>query len=117
MKTTEMLEKIVKAIDSKKGENITAIKVENVTIIADYFVITNGTSSTQVKALADEVEYKLKQDGVMPLRIEGHRSNNWVLIDYGTIVVHVFLGETREFYSLEHLWTDGEKVDVSALLS
>jgi len=90
--------------------------VRDLTIITDYFVITNGNSNTQVKAIAGEVEYELKQQGITPERVEGHQSNNWILLDFNSVIVHIFLGETREFYSLEHLWNDGEQLDVQAFL-
>lgn len=80
-------------------------------MIADYFVIATGTSNTQVKALADEVEYRLKEKGVAPGHIEGYNSNSWVLLDYGSVVVHVFTQESRSFYDLDRLWQDGEEVD------
>jgi len=116
MEAIQILENVIKAIDSKKGESVKAIKVDSITVIADYFVITNGTNVTQIRAIADEIEYRLKQEGVMPLRVEGHKNNSWVLIDYGCVVVHVFIGESRQFYDLEHLWTDGENIDISQWL-
>ena len=112
MTSLELAKEIAKILDSKKGVEITAISVKDLTIISDYFVIASGTSSTQVKALADAVEMKLKEQGVAPNKIEGHRSNTWILMDYGTVIVHVFLNETRDFYQLERLWADGEKVDI-----
>lgn len=106
----------VKALDSKRAEDIKVIGIRDLTVIADYFVIANGTSTTQTKALADEVEYKLKESGLMPLRIEGYQSANWIVLDYGSVVVHVFYKETRQFYNLERLWSDGEQIDISHLL-
>lgn len=105
----------VKALDSKKAIDIQVVGITELTIIADYFVIATGNSSTQVKALADEVEFQLSQNGVEPLHIEG-RSTGWIVIDYGSVVVHVFHGEQREFYGLERLWKDGEKLDIEKLL-
>lgn len=116
MNTTEKLEKIVRILDEKKAENIQVIGITNLTIIADYFVIATGTSTTQVKSLADEVDFQLGQCGVQPRGVEGVRAANWIVIDYGDIVVHVFYKNTREEYQLERLWADGEQVDISNLL-
>ena len=116
MNTQEKLEKIVKILDSKKAENIQVIGITNLTIIADYFIIATGTSTTQVKSLADEVDFQLGQLGVEPRGIEGVRAANWIVLDYGDIVVHVFYRDTRDEYQLERLWADGEQVDISNLL-
>lgn len=116
MTLDEKLKVIIKTLDAKKAEDIQAIKISDLTIIADYFVIANGMSSTQTRALADEVEFKMKQQGAEPLRIEGERGANWIIIDYGDVVVHVFYKETREHYNLERLWADGEHIDVSQFL-
>ena len=109
----QKLEIIVKALDSKKAEDIKVIKVGDLTVIADYFVIADGTSSTQTKALADEAEFKMQENGVVPNRVQGNNGSNWVIIDYGDIVVHVFSKEQRDFYNLERLWRDGEDIDIS----
>ena len=113
MTDREELEIAVKALDSKKAVKITALKVKDLTILANYFVIASASSTTQVKALADIVEYQLEQAGVRPKSVEGVQSRNWIVLDYIDIIVHVFLEETREFYQLEHLWADGEPVDIS----
>lgn len=104
---------IIKALDSKKGLDIKLIKISDITTIADYFVIATGTSSTQVKALADETEYQLSENGVEPHHLEG-RSTGWILIDYCDVVVHVLNEQAREFYNLERLWKDGEEIDISS---
>ena len=109
----QKLEIIVKALDSKKAEDIKVIKVGDLTVIADYFVIADGTSSTQTKALADEAEYRMQENGVVPNRVQGNNGSNWVIIDYGDIVVHVFSKEQRDFYNLERLWRDGEDIGIS----
>lgn len=116
MTQNEMLSTIVKTLDSKKGEDIQVIGIRDLTIIADYFVIANGMSNTQTKALADEVEFQLAKNGVKPTRSEGYTGANWIILDYADIVVHVFYKETREFYSLERLWSDGEQVDIAQFL-
>lgn len=116
MNQNEKLKTIVKAADSKRADDIKIIKIADLTIISDYFVIANGNSSTQTKAIADEIEFKMKEAGVSPLRTEGYQGANWIILDYGDIVVHVFYKETREFYNLERLWNDGEEIDAEALL-
>ncbi len=117
MTLDEKLGLIIKTLDSKKAEDIQAIKISDLTIIADYFIIANGTSTTQTRALADEVEFKMKKQGAEPLRVEGERNANWIIIDYGDVVVHVFYKETREHYNLERLWADGEHIDVSGFIT
>ena len=99
---------IVSVLDSKKAREIKLLHVEKQTVIADYFVICTGTSRTQIRSLADEVEFKLKtEDGIEPLRVEGAGSGSWVLVDYGSIIVHVLGVQSKEFYKLEKLWADG----------
>lgn len=115
MEVQDILKTAVKAIDSKKGENIEIIGITDLTIIADYFVIATGTSSTQVRALADEVEYQLSLKGVTPHHIEGEKSP-WVCLDYNSVVVHIFYKDQRDFYQLERLWEDGEKIDTAKYL-
>ena len=112
--TKELVAKIVQILDDKKGNDISIINIHDLTVIADYFVIVNGTSVTQVRALSDELEYQMKEKyGVTVDHIEGYGPVNWVLMDFGGVVVHVFLKETRQFYNLERLWADGEEVPLS----
>lgn len=117
MTQDEMLRTIIKTLDNKKAESIKAIKIIDLTILADYFVIANGTSTTHTKTLAEEVEYQLSQNGVEPNRTEGYNGSSWVILDYGDIVVHVFYKETRDYYQLERLWADGEKIDIERFLT
>lgn len=112
----DIVKKAVKALDDKKANNIEVIKIDELTIVADYFIIATANSNTHVRALADEVEYQLEQEGVMPDHIEG-RSTGWVLLEYAGVVVHVFLEESRNYYNLERLWEDGAKIDVSQFLN
>ena len=112
----ELAEIAVKALDSKKGKEIRLIRIDKITTLAEYFVICTGTSNTQINALCDAVEKELTEMGEEPLHREGYRGGTWVLLDYGCVVVHVFNDEARKFYSLEHLWADGEEVDLSAIL-
>lgn len=110
------LETAIKALDSKKAIDITALEVGSLTVVADYFVIAAGSSNTQVKALADEVEYQLGLEGITPRQIEG-KATGWILLDYHDVVIHVFLQDQREFYNLEKLWADSKELDISALLT
>ena len=112
----EMALAAAKALDSKKGKDIKLIRIDKITTLAEYFVICTGTSNTQINALCDAVEKELTEKGEEPLHREGYRGGTWVLLDYGCVVVHVFNDEARKFYSLEHLWADGEEVDLSAIL-
>lgn len=105
-----------KAISSKKGLNIKLIEIGDISSLADYMVIATGTSSTHVKAIADEVEYQLDEAGISVSHIEGYRSNSWVLLDYVDVIVHIFSDEAREFYDLERLWQDGKEIDISNIV-
>ena len=105
MEIKELAEKIVSILDHKKAVDIELIPVAEKTVLADYFVGCSGTSSTHIKALADEVEYMLKRDyDITPDHIEGRESGRWILLDYKDVVVHVFHPEDRENYNLEKLW-------------
>ena len=104
-----------KALDDKKSRDIKVLKTDKQTVLADYFVICNGTSSTHIKALVDEVDKQLSEAGEPPIRREGLRSDIWVLMDFGCVIVHVFTDEARKFYNLERLWSDAEEVDPSSL--
>ena len=107
---------VTKALDEKKGIDIKLLKIDRVSSLADYFLICTGTSNTHVKTLCDYAEFTLENLGETMLSREGHRGNAWELLDYGTIVVHVFTEEAREFYSLERLWADAEIVDISDII-
>jgi ribosome-associated protein len=106
----------VSALDSKKASDIKLLRTSEITILADYFVICTAGSTTHLKTLSDEVEKTLKAKEEMPLRREGHRSGGWILIDFGCVVVHLFLQEERDFYTLERLWGDAEDVDITDML-
>lgn len=116
MNELELTREIVKVLDRKKAIDIKAIHITELSIVADYFVIASGTSNTHVKSLADEVEYELSQKGVEPSHIEG-RATGWILLDYGAVVVHVFTGESREYYNLERLWSDASVLDISDIVT
>lgn len=117
MKSIQLAKEIAKILDSKKAQDIVAIGISNLTIVADYFVIASGTSITHIKTLAEEIEVKLKEKGIAPLRVEGANSSSWVLLDYNDVIVHIFHNETRDFYSLERLWVDGIHLDYEALMN
>ena len=107
----ELAVKIAQALDEKKGKDIVIIDLSKKTIIADYFVIASAKSLTAVKALSDFVDEKLSKEGIEPLRRDGMSESKWVAVDYGSVIVHVFHHETREYYHLERLWIDGENVE------
>ena len=107
---------VTKALDEKKGMDIKLLKIDRVSSLADYFLICTGTSNTHVKTLCDYAEYTLEQLGETMLGREGHRGNSWELLDYGTIVIHVFTEEAREFYALERLWADAENIDLTDII-
>lgn len=104
-----------RALEDKKARDVKILKTAEQTVIADYFVICNGTSSTHIKTLVDEVDRKLSEAGEPPIRREGLRSDIWVLMDFGSVIVHVFTDEARKFYNLERLWSDSEEVTLSSL--
>ncbi len=116
MNSKEIMEKVVKCMDSKKAADIRVLDISKITTMADYFVICQGGSTTQMKAIADEVEEKLDQAGVKPFGREGMNTAYWILMDYSDVIVHIFNSESRSFYSIENLWADAENVDISSLI-
>lgn len=116
MLTSEQIAGIAaKALDDKKARDVKVLCTKDQTVLADYFVICNGTSSTHIKALVDEVDKQLSEAGEPPIRREGLRSDIWVLMDFGCVIVHVFTDEARKFYNLERLWNDAQEVDIATL--
>lgn len=111
----EMAKLAYEALENKKGEDIQVIEIKEISIIADYFIIANGSNSSQVDALVDNVKEVLSKKGYEPLRIEGVRSASWILMDYGDVVVHVFSKEDRLFYNLERIWRDGKTISKDQL--
>ena len=107
---------VTKALDAKKGIDIKLLRIDRVSSLADYFVICTGTVNTHVKTLCDYAEYTMEQLGETMLGREGHRGNSWELLDFGSVVVHVFTEEARKFYDLERLWADAEQVDLSSIV-
>lgn len=105
----------VKTLSEKKGEDIRLLNTTELTVIADYFVICTATSAPHIKALTEEVDKRLSDAGMPAIHREGYRSSTWVLLDYGGLVVHVFLDETRQFYGLDRLWGDAQEIDIKEI--
>ena len=116
LKLDEILSVAANALNDKKAMNITAIKVGELTVIADYFLIATATSNTHVRALAEEVEEKLTSAGYEPNHIEG-KATGWILLDYCGVVIHIFTRDTRDYYNLDKMWADGIKVDLDSILT
>ena len=112
----EVAYEVTKALDEKKGRDIKLIRISDISSLADYFLICTATSNTHVKTLCDYAEYTMEQIGEPMLGREGHRGNSWELLDFGSVVVHVFTDEARKFYDLERLWADAEVVDLSNIV-
>lgn len=114
MEISELAMKTAEILDNKKADDITILDVRDLTIVSDYFIVAGATNVNHVRTLAEEVENKLAQDGLMPLRTEGKEEGRWVVLDYGDILVHIFHVKEREFYQLERLWkVDGNFLDYS----
>lgn len=111
----EMTKIAFQALEDKKAEDVRIIDISGVSVLADYFIIANGTNENQVKALVDNVQEELYKAGYEAKQVEGYRSASWILLDYGDIIVHVFSKEDRLFYDLERIWRDGKEVDASRL--
>lgn len=117
MTPKEMALLLAQAMDSKKGKDIRVLETDGVTTLADYFVLCSGSSAPQLKALADAGEKAMKDHGILPHHVEGHRGGTWILQDYGDVVVHIFDKEARAFYDLDRLWADAKTVDLSDVLA
>lgn len=115
MNSKEILTLAANALNDKKAQDLTALRVEDLTVLTEYFLLCTATSSTHVRALADEVEFKLEEAGIIPHHIEG-KSTGWILLDYGSVIVHVMSREAREFYNLDKMWSDGEPIDLNSIL-
>ena len=112
----EVALQVTKALDEKRGIDIKLLRIGDVSSLADYFVICTGSVNTHVKTLCDYAEYTMEQLGEPMLGREGHRGNSWELLDFGSVVVHVFTDEARKFYDLERLWADAEVVDLKDII-
>lgn len=115
MEAFDIIKIAANALNEKKGKELSVIKISELTVLAEYFVICTANSSTQLRALCDEVEDKLKENGVEPHHIEG-RSTGWLALDYGSVIVHIFTRTEREFYGLDKMWNDGEHIDLNEIL-
>lgn len=113
----EIADKIIEILDKKDAKGIKLLHVEDQTIIADYFVICNGNTNTQLKSFAGEVEYKMGQCACPPRSIEGYNEATWIVLDFHSVIVHIFNRDTRTFYNLEKLWENATEVDISGKLT
>lgn len=114
-KTKEFAVLAVEALEDKKGEDISIIDISEVSVIADYFIIAGGNNKSQIQALSDAVDEKLGRAGLPLKQIEGYNNANWILLDFGDIIVHIFDKENRLFYDLERIWRDGKRIEVNKL--
>lgn len=112
MKSQEKLELVVKAADSKRANDIVALDVHEVSLMADYFVIMDAASNRQVKSIAEEITDQVEEAGVEVKEIEGKDTAKWILVDLGDVIVHVFQEDERDYYDLEKLWSDSKNVDI-----
>lgn len=116
MEPFEAAKLAVKALDDKQAADIRLLKTEELTVLADYFVICSANSSSHVRTLYDEVDKRLSMAGLPPIRREGYRNSNWLLLDFGCLIVHIFQKETRAFYNLERLWDDAQQIDIEDIV-
>lgn len=107
----KLAQRCAEVLDNKKAQNIKIFNITKLTTIADYFIICSANSTTQVKTLADEIEEKLETEGYPLLHKEGHETAKWILMDFGSAVVHIFYHEDRDFYNLEHIWAEAETIE------
>ena len=98
------------ALDEKLGEDIEVLKIDEISVIADYLVIANGDNPNQIRAMLEQVEQRMDEAGYVSKRIEGNKNSTWILMDYGDVIVHIFSKEDRLFYDLERIWRDGKRI-------
>ena len=113
--SAELARLAIAALEDKKAEDVRVIDIGDVSVLADYFIIASGNNRTQVQAMADEVEERLGRAGAAPKQIEGYQSANWVLLDFGDVIIHIFDAQNRLFYDLERIWKDGTQIDQEQL--
>ncbi len=116
MNIEETIKLVYKAIDDKQGEEIKILKIGSISSLADYFIITSASNERQMKSITDNIEKELEEQGIFAKAREGTSGSNWLLLDYGDFIVHVFKTEDRQFYNLERLWKDAEELNVDNLL-
>ena len=115
MEPFEAAKLAVQALSDKQASDIRLLKTTDLTVLADYFVICTANSTPHVRTLYDEVDKRLSEAGLPPIRREGYRNSNWLLLDFGCLIVHIFQKETREFYNLERLWSDAQELDIAEI--
>ena len=115
MNSIEIARLAIRALEDKKAEEIKTIDISEVSVIADYFIIANGTNRSQIQALSDHVEETLGKAGVPLRQIEGYQNANWVLLDFHDVIIHIFDKENRLFYDLERIWRDGKVIDIASI--
>lgn len=115
MEPFEAAKLAVQALADKQGSDIRLLKTTELTVLADYFLICTAKSTPHVRTLYDEVDKRLSEAGLPPVRREGYRSSSWLLLDFGCLIVHIFQKETREFYNLERLWNDAQEIDIAEI--
>ena len=116
MNSYDLMKTAVKAADGRKAINIKILHLEELTTLCDYFIICSGTSTPHMNAIYEEIDMKLSEAGIKPAAREGLGNPGWVLLDYGDVIVHIFNENSREFYSIERLWSDAEEIDVENLI-
>lgn len=115
-KSKEMTKLAIQALEDKKAEDIKVIDISEVSVIADYFIIANGTNRSQIQAMSDNVEETLGRAGYPLKQIEGYQNANWVLLDFNDVIIHIFDKENRLFYDLERIWRDGKLIETDSLM-
>lgn len=115
--SAELAEAIVRVLAEHKTHDLSLLRVEEKTVLTDYFVICSGNSSTQVRALAAEVEYKMSLCNVKAWNMDGYSKGSWIVVDFGSVMVHIFCRDARNFYKLEKLWADAEAIDISGMIN
>jgi ribosome-associated protein len=112
-----LAEEIVKILDANKAGQLKLLRVNDQTVMTDYFVICTGNSNTHIKSLAGEVEYKLGEQGINHTGMDGYESGIWIVLDYGSVMVHIFNREQRDFFKLEKLWADAEDISIENIVT
>lgn len=115
MENLELVKKVVEALEDKKAEDISVIDIKEISTIADYFIIANGSNTNQLTAMQDAVDEAMYKNGVHQKQVEGNNNSTWILMDYQDIIVHLFSSEDRLFYDLERIWRDGKVIDINEL--